>query len=175
MKKLIVLSILSVIVTGFAAAGGLVFQLGAGYHSSFGDFSDAPASAGDVKAMPLGVGGYAGLGYGFGDRKKVSLGAEFAPSWDLSLKPAGVSNFNYQVRGFVKAKPTDMFTLTGYAGYAGDILSGDGIDGLQSNGNAVLGARLTVLFLYAEYDVVVPWDFGGINKHEVGVGFAFFK
>jgi len=174
MKKLIVLAVLGVIVTGFAAAGGLVFHAGAGYHSSYiGELPDDVAS--EVKALPLGVGGYAGLGYGFGANKKLSLGAEFAPSWDLALKPIGVSNFNYQVRGFAKFKPLDMLTLTGFGGYAGDILSGGDIDSLKSNGNAVVGARLTVLFLYAEYGMVVPWDFSDVYKHEIGLGFAFFK
>lgn len=175
MKKIIVLITLCVIVTGFAAAGGLVFQLGAGYHSSFGNFSDAPASVGEIKAMPLGVGGYAGLGYGFGDKKKLSIGAEFAPSWDLCLNPMGVSNFNYQIRAFTKFKPVGMVTVTGFAGYAGDIMAGTDIETIKANGNAVLGARVTLLFLYAEYDVVIPWDFSEINKHEVGIGFAIFK
>ncbi|RKX83516.1 MAG: hypothetical protein DRP70_14700, partial [Spirochaetes bacterium] len=89
MKKLIILTVLVAAVTGFAAAGGLVFQLGAGYHSSYiGELpSDIDAEIADLKSLPLGVGGYVGLGYGFGEKKMLSLGAEFAPSWDFSLNP----------------------------------------------------------------------------------------
>ena len=56
-----------------------------------------------------------------------------------------------------------------------EIFLGGDIDDYKANSNLALGARLTLLFLYAEYDVVMPWDFSGINKHEVGLGFALFK
>ncbi len=175
MKKLIVLAVLAAAVTGFAAAGGLVFQLGAGYHSSYiGDIPTQGTIVDDVKSMPLGIGGYVGLGYGFGEKKRLSLGAEFAPSWDFSLSPTGVSNFSYQGRGFLKFKPAGMFTATGFFGYGGNLISATSIDSFNSF-NPVFGGRITLLFLYAEYAAVMNSDWGGIAKHEVGLGFAFFK
>lgn len=173
MKKFIVLAVLALTVTGFAAAGGLVFQLGAGYHSSYYN-SDLPwdVPAGDITNMPLGVGGYAGVGYGFGEKKAFSVGAEFAPSWDFSISPFGVSNFAYQIRGFVKWKPMGMLTLTGFGGYCGNAFPSDWS---VSNNDWAFGGRMTILFLYAEYAAVMSNDLSGVGKHEIGVGFAFFK
>ena len=173
MKKLIVLAVLVVAVTGFAAAGGLVFQLGAGYHSSYvsADLLAVP----DIEHMPLGVGGYAGLGYGFGEKKKISIGAEFAPSWDFALQDPYVSNFNYQARGFLKFKPLDILTVTGFGGYAGSSWLGTDIDVWQDNASWAVGARVTVLFLYAEYAAVLNSNYDGVAKNEIGLGFAIFK
>lgn len=174
MKKLVVLALLLAAVTGFAAAGGLVFQLGAGYHSSY--YSDSltwPST--DPSSYPLGVGGYAGLGYGFGEKKMFSVGAEFAPSWTVGFSPEiSFNNFAYQIRGFVKFKPAGLLTITGFGGYAGTSLDLDAIPEITSN-NMAFGARITVLFLYAEYAAVVPPDFSTIARNEIGLGFAIFK
>ena len=117
----------------------------------------------------------AGLGYGFGEKKMISVGAEFAPSWDLGFNPEiSFSNFAYQIRGFVKFKPAGMFTITGFGGYAGTSLDLDAIPEITSN-NMAFGARVTVLFLYAEYAAVVTPDFSTIARNEIGLGFAFFK
>jgi len=177
LKKLIILAVLTAAVTSFATAGGLVFQLGAGYHSSYvGELpSDIDAGLADLKSMPLGVGAYAGLGYGFGEKKMFSLGAEFAPSWDMAFDPLGLSSFGYQARGFLKFKPAGIFTITGFGGYAGTSFVGGSLDSMKSAGNAVLGARVTVLFMYAEYAAVMPWDMSSVYKHDIGIGFAFFK
>ena len=175
MKKLIILTVLVAAITGFAAAGGLVFQLGAGYHSSYiGDIPTQGNVIDDVKSMPLGVGGYAGLGYGFGEKKMFSLGAEFAPSWDFSLNPIGVSSFGYQGRGFLKLKPAEIITATGFFGYGGNLINASSIDSFNSF-NPVFGGRITVLFLYAEYAAVLSSDWGGIASNEIGLGFVFFK
>jgi len=177
MKKLIIIAVLAAAITGFAAAGGLVFQLGAGYHSSYiGELpSDVDAGLADLKSMPLGVGGYAGLGFGFGEKKMFSIGAEFAPSWTMSFSPLGLSSFGYQARGFVKFKPAGILTVTGFGGYAGNSFSGGSLDSFKSSGDAVFGARLTILFLYAEYAAIMPWDMSAVYKHDIGIGFAFFK
>ena len=177
MKKLIILTILAAAVTGFAAAGGLVFQLGVGYHSSYvGELpSDVDTALEDLQNMPLGIGGYVGLGYGFGEKKMFSLGAEFAPSWDMSFNPMGVSNFGYQARGFLKFEPAKFFTLTGFGGYAGSSFFGGDLDEWKSGGNVVWGARLTILFIYAEYAAEMPWDMSSVLKHDIGIGFAFFR
>ena len=124
--------------------------------------------------MPLGVGGYAGLGYGFGGNNFLSLGLEFAPSWDLALDPLGVSNFNYQGRGFVKLKPANILTATAFVGYAGNLIAAQDIEAFN-NFNPVLGARVTALMLYAEYAAILQTDWSGIYKHEIGFGFAIIK
>ena len=177
MKKMIILLVLAAAVTGFASAGGLVFHLGAGYQSSYiGELpSDVDAGMATLKSMPLGVGGYAGVGFGFGEKKMISLGAEFAPSWTMSFNPIGLSNFGYQVRGFLKFKPAKIITLTGFGGYAGNSFTGGDLDTMISAGNAVFGARITALFIYAEYAVEMPWDLSAVYKHDIGIGFAFFK
>lgn len=175
MKKLIILAVLIAAVTGLASAGGLAFQLGAGYHSSYiGELPTQNNVVDSVTSMPLGIGGYVGLGWGFGEKKLLSVGAEFAPSWDFSLNPTGVSNFGYQGRAFVKFKPAGMFTATGFFGYGGNLIAVKDLDNLNS-ANPVFGGRITLLFLYAEYAAVLQSDWSNIAKHEVGIGFAFFK
>lgn len=168
--------ILCAVVTGFATAGGLVFQLGAGYHSTY--IGDIPSS-GDValeelKSMPLGLGAYIGLGYGFGEKKLFSLGLEFAPSWDVSFSPLGVNNFSYAGRLFLKMKPADMFTLTGFFGYGGNLISA--IDtGSLNNANPQFGGRLTLFFIYIDYAAVLSSDWSTLAANQIGIGFAFFK
>lgn len=176
MKKLTVLAILCVLVTGFAAAGGIEFHLGAGYHSSYiGKLpSDAPSGLKTLKYMPLGVGGYAGLGYGFIGNNFLSLGLEFAPSWDLALNPLGTSNLNYQGRGFVKLKPAGILTATAFAGYAGNFIKARNVKAFNKF-NPVVGVRVTALMLYAEYAAVLHTNWSGIYKNEVGFGFAIMK
>jgi len=177
MKKLILIAVLTAAITGFAAAGGLVFQLGAGYHSSYiGELpSDVDAGIAELKSMPLGIGAYAGLGFGFGEKKVFSVGAEFAPSWTMSFSPLGLSSFGYQARGFVKFKPADLFTITGFGGYAGNSFSGGSLESFKSSGNAVFGVRATLFFIYAEYAAIMPWDMSAVYKNDLGIGFVFFK
>lgn len=176
MKKLIILAVLCAAITGFAAAGGLVFQLGAGYHSTYiGEIPDSAGTAlGELKTMPLGLGAYIGLGYGFGEKKLFSVGLEFAPSWDISFNPLGANNFGYAGRLFLKMKPADMFTLTGFAGYGGNLLSA--IDeGSLNNANPQFGGRLTLFFLYIDYAAVLTSDWKNLAANQIGIGFAFFK
>ncbi|MCG8454191.1 MAG: hypothetical protein MI717_13530 [Spirochaetales bacterium] len=176
MKRIFALAVLCMAITGFAAAGGLVFHAGAGYHSSY--IGMLPTNVDDsietLKAMPLGVGGYVGLGYGFGEKKVFSLGVEAAPAWDLALQPIAVSNFSIQGRGFLKLKPMDILTLTAFVGWGGNLATAKDINSLLTS-NLVLGGRITALFLYAEYGAVMQQDFSGILRHEIGLGFAIFK
>lgn len=171
MKKLVVLAVLLAAVAGFAAAGGLDFHLGAGYHSSY--FSDSvTVPSGNPSSYPLGVGAYGGIGYGFGERKMLNLGVEFAPYWDLGLTPVAVSNFAYQARAYLKLKPAGMLTVTGFGGYVGNAFPSDW--GFDTNEWA-FGARVTILFLYAEYAAVFTNDLDGIVQNQIGIGFALFK
>ncbi len=173
MKKIILVLILSLVAVGFSMAGGLDFQLGAGYHSSY--YSTEIGAPDDITALPLGVGGYVGVGYGFGDSQFLNLGIEFAPSWDLSISPWGVSNFNYQARGYVKVKPLEMLTVTGFGGYAGNAFLGYDWKEYQENASWSVGARLTFLFLYAEYSAILNSSYDGITKSEIGVGVKIFN
>ncbi len=173
MKKFILVLILSLAVVGFSMAGELDFQLGAGYHSSY--YSTEIGAPNDITALPLGVGGYVGVGYGFGDSQFLNLGVEFAPSWDLSIKDFEVSNFNYQARGYLKLKPLDMLTVTGFGGYAGNAFLGYDWKKYEENASWVVGARLTFLFLYAEYAAILNSSYNGITKSEIGIGFKIFN
>ncbi len=173
MKKFIALAILCAVVTGFAAAGGLTFHGGAGYHSSY--FSSKIAVPKDIKALPLGVGVYAGLGYAFGDDEKFSLGGEFAPNWDFSVDPFGLSNFCYQARVFAKLKFMDDLTIAAFGGYAGNQFFGANWQAWQDNASWAVGARLTAFFIYAEYAAILNDQVNGITKNEIGLGVAIFK
>lgn len=179
MKKFITLIALLMIAATMSFAGGFDLHLGFGYHSSY--VGSIPGSFGDgaeeVKAMPLGIGGYLGLGYGFGDKKIVNIGVELAPSWDFALLPPGVSNFAFQGRTYLKIKPIELLTLTAFGGFQGN-LSGNFEDPASFTGYPVLGARISVFFIYAEYTAVLPGLVSGdtgIAKHEIGVGLALLR
>jgi hypothetical protein len=174
MKKMIVLVVLCAAVTGFAVAGGLDFHLGAGYHSSYiGSLDTDDLTLQTLESMPLGIGGYVGLGWGFGEKKRFAAGAEFAPSWDFSFNPMGISNFAYEARAYAKFEPGRFFTLAGFGGYSGNLVTG--LDEIISSPNVVFGARMTLTFLYVEYSAVMRQDWAGIARHGIGAGFAFFK
>lgn len=177
MKKLFVLTVLLIAVAGFAAAGGLDFHLGAGWHSSFfGDIDgidNFSPSLSKAKAMPLGIGGYVGLGYGFG-KQLLNLGIEFAPSWDFSLAGYKVTNLALQGRAYLKFKFADILTAAAFGGYTLN-LAGSTDDPGSLVGTPVVGARVTVLFIYAEYGMNLRPSFDGIAKHEVGLGVAIFR
>ena len=179
-RRIALLIVLSVSAAGFAAAAGLDLHLGAGYHSSYvGTAPPANFKAGTeaLKAMPLGIGGYVGLGYGFGPGNLLNIGAEFAPSWDFSINPLGPSNFGFQARAYAKLKPLKLLTVAVFGGFSGN-LTGSTENPATFVGSPVLGVRATVLFIYAEYAAVLPalnLDVTGIAEHEIGIGFALFK
>ena len=172
--------VLSTAAAGLAVAGGLDFHLGAGYHSSYvGNTPPSNFSSGvdTLKAMPLGVGGYAGVGYGFGDMKRFNIGVELAPSWSFSLNPLGASDLAFQSRTYLKFKPIKALTITAFGGFSGNI-AGTPDDPASFVGSPVLGGRVTVLFLYADYAAVLPKFLSGatgIAVHKIGLGFVFFK
>ena len=180
MRRAALLIVLSVVAAGFTAAAGLDFHLGAGYHSSYiGDSPPANFKAGTetVKAMPLGIGGYVGIGYGFGAGGLISIGAEFAPSWDFSFDPLGPTNFGFQGRAYAKLKPLKLLSAAVFGGFAGN-LTGSVEEPASFVGSPVLGVRVTLLFIYAEYAAVLPnlkSGNTGIAEHEIGVGFAILK
>ncbi len=175
MKKILAVLAVLLVFTGFLSAGGLDFHLGAGYHSAY--LSDALSIPDDPTAMPLGVGAYAGIGYGFGEKKVANLGLEFAPSWDVSFDPLGASNFMYQVRAYAKFKPLDMLTATLFGAYEGNAFFGTDTAAWQEHASWAVGARLTLFFIYAEYSAVLNEDVSdiGVMKNEIGLGFAIFK
>ena len=179
MKKHILTFLFMLIAAGFSFGGGLDIHLGAGYHSAYAGtvpMAFGPAAS-EVSSMPLGIGAYIGLGYGFGNGKRVNMGVEFAPSWDFALSPPGVSNFAFQGRFYFKLKPIALLTLTVFGGFQGN-LAGDFSNPASFTGNPLLGARITLFFLYAEYAAVLPrlssGDIG-IAKHEIGIGVALLR
>ncbi len=177
MKRITVSVLLCLIMTGLVAGGGLDFHLGAGYHSSyFGEVDDVGSLetiAGKATAMPLGIGGYAGIGFGL-IGKTLNLGIEVAPSWDFNLSGYKISNFALQGRAYLKVKLPLPFSVAVFGGYAIN-MAGSTSDPGSLLGAPVFGARLTVFFIYAEYALTPKPDFSGIMKHEIGLGFAFFK
>ena len=180
-RRIVLLIVLGVSAAGFAAASGLDFHLGAGYHSSYvGTAPPANFESGidTLKAMPLGIGGYVGLGYGFGPEKRISIGVEFAPSWDFSIDPPGATNFGFQGRAYAKLKPLKLFSVAVFGGFAGNLLTGSAENPATLVGSPILGIRATVFFVYAEYAAVLPelnLSVNGIAEHEIGIGFAIFK
>ncbi len=179
MKKIILMVLVTVAVTGFAAAGGLDMHFGMGYQAQyFGDYSDMNTSfTEDTSWMPYGIGAYAGVGYGFGAKQVVSVGFEPAIAMGINFSnDIALANMVIQGRGYLKFKPAKAFTVTGFGGVSYDmygVLAGD-----QTFSKEILapmaGARITLLFLYAQYDVTF-YEAPLPMRHGFGVGFAFKK
>ncbi|RKX80650.1 MAG: hypothetical protein DRZ90_10385 [Spirochaetes bacterium] len=178
-KKVVLIVLLAAALTGFASAGGLDMHFGLGYQAQyFGDYSDMNTDfTGDTAWMPYGIGAYAGVGYGFGDRKVISVGIEPAIAMGINFtNNIALANMVIQGRGYLKFKPAKAFTVAGFGGVSYDMygaLSGD--QTFSKNLLAPMaGARITLLFLYAQYDVTfyeAPYPM----RHGFGVGFAFKK
>ncbi len=173
MKKFMALVILCAAVTGFAAAGDLVFHGGAGYHSSY--FSSKLAVPKNIRSLPLGIGAYIGVGYAFGEKEKFAMGAEFSPSWDLAVKPFALSNFCYQARAFAQLKASEDVTITAFGGYAGNQFFGANWPAWRDSASWAAGARVRAFFIYAEYVAIFNNQVTGITKNEVALGVSVFK
>lgn len=167
---MILLAVIAMAVTGFAAAGGFDWHLGAGYQTTFVDPSALEPTLDQLTALPIGIGAYIGLGYGFGEKKALNLGAEGKFAWSTSTSFT-VNNISGQLRGYLKWRPAKIFTLAGYGGVAYESITDVNAANTFSNPAAVAGGRVTFLFLYAEYGVV----FLDTLKHELGLGIAIKK
>ncbi|OQX28838.1 MAG: hypothetical protein B0D92_06835 [Spirochaeta sp. LUC14_002_19_P3] len=177
MKKLFIAVLFGLLVCGIAAAGDLDFHVGAGYHSSyFGNIDgipNYPDTLASAKAMPLGISAYAGIGFGMFS-KLLNIGIEFSPSWDFNLDGYKMSNFALQGRAYVKLKFIDLITAAVIGGYSIN-LAGSPDDPGSFAGNPLVGVRVSVAIVYAEYIMNLrsaPFD---VAKHEIGVGFAIFR
>ncbi len=174
MKKIVTAALLCIAVSGTGFASGLDFHIGAGWHSSFfGDVDEVPGfgpAVARAKVMPLGIGGYAGIGFG----GLFNLGLEIAPSWVFNLAGYKMSNFALQSRIYFKFKIIELVTATAFAGYTLNF-AGSPEDPASLVGTPVVGARVTVFIFYAEYALNLTPNFDGIAKNEVGVGVAFFR
>ena len=161
MRKTILLIIGLCLCAGLAMAEGIEFQAGAGYHAGIWGL---PMSK-DLENMPLGLGAYAGIGYGFGNSQAFSLGFEAAASWGLpvSMKLYERSNRSLQGRIFAKYNNSEIFSITGFGGFNGGSLII----------TPVFGARITVLSFYFEYAPVIARDFSSVYLHSFGLGFSF--
>jgi len=178
-KKIILIVLVAVLAAGAAGAGGLDMHFGMGYQAQyFGDYSDMnTAFTEDTSWMPYGIGAYAGIGYGFGARSVVSVGIEPAIAMGINFSnDIALANMVVQGRAYLKLKPAKAFTIAGFGGVSYDMygaLSGD--ETFKKDLLAPMaGARITLLFLYAQYDVTFyenPYPL----RHGFGVGFAFKK
>ncbi|RKX72870.1 MAG: hypothetical protein DRP60_12970 [Spirochaetes bacterium] len=179
MKRIILIVLVTIVMAGFAGASGLDMHFGMGYQAQyFGDYSEMNTSfSEDTSWMPYGIGAYAGIGYGFGARNVVSVGIEPAIAMGINFSNnVALANMVIQGRAYFKLKPAKAFTIAGLGGISYDMygaLSGD-----QTFKKDLLapmaGARITLLFLYAQYDVTFyenPYPL----RHGFGVGFAFKK
>ena len=179
MKKIILIALVAVALTGVAGAGGLDLHFGLGYNAQyFGDYSDLNTDfAGDAAWMPYGIGAYAGVGYGFGAKKVFNIGFEPAIAMGVNFQnELAIANMVIQGRAYMKLRPANAFTIAAYGGFSYDIYGG------TANGESfnltefapVVGGRITLLFLYAQYDVTFYNDPYPL-RHSFGVGFAFKK
>ena len=179
MKKTILIVLVAVVLTGFAGAGGLDMHFGLGYQAQFfGDFSELNTNVTtDTAWIPYGIGAYAGFGYGFGARQVISIGVEPAIAMGVSFSNnVALANIIIQGRGYFKFKPANAITLAAFGGFSYDTygaLSGDTTFSMSELA-PMAGARITLLFLYAQYDVTF-YEAPLPLRHSFGVGFAFKK
>jgi len=179
MKKIILIVLIAAALTGIAGAGGLDMHFGLGYQAQyFGNYSEMNTDfTGDTSWMPYGIGAYAGVGYGFGAKKVVSVGIEPAIAMGINFSDnLALANIVIQGRGYLKFKPAKAFTVTGFGGISYDMYGA--ISGGEQFSKELLapmaGARITILFLYAQYDVTF-YEAPLPLRHGFGVGFAFKK
>ncbi len=178
MKKSILTILILALAVGFAGAGGLDTHFGLGYNAQFfGDYADLDASfSTNVGWMPYGIGGYAGVGYGFGARQLINLGVESGVNMGVNFKnDVSIADIVIQGRAYLKFKFAKQFTLAAYGGYAFNMFAGssNGASFSFNEGAPVVGGRLTLLFLYAQYDVTLYKNPLYPLHHNFGVGFAF--
>lgn len=180
MKKTVLIVLILAISAGFAGASGLDMHFGMGYNAQFfGDYADLDTSfSSNVGWMPYGVGAYAGIGYGFGARNLFNIGVEPAVNMGFNFKSdVAIANILVHARAYIKFKFASQFTLAAYGGYAWNIFGGTS-NGAAFNFNEwapLVGGRLTLLFLYAQYDVTFYQDPSLPLHHNFGIGFAFKK
>lgn len=181
MRKLILIVMIAGLAAGLAGAGGLDTQFGLGYNAQyFGDLADATSDIlGDAAWMPYGIGGYAGFGYGFGDRKIFSLGGELALNMGVQFNSAAgfyIGNIAVQGRGYAKIKPGRLLSITGFGGGVYDIYGGaeNDVDFSLREFSWVAGARVTLWFLYASWDMSF-YEEPLPTRHNFGLGIAFSR
>jgi hypothetical protein len=179
MKRIIFIALIAVVLTGVAGAGGLDMHFGLGYNAQyFGDYSSLNTDfAGDAAWMPYGIGAYAGVGYGFGAKKVFNIGFEPAISMGVNFQSdLAIANIVLQGRAYMKLRPANAFTIAAYGGFSYDVYGGTvgGQDFSLTELAPVVGGRITLLFLYAQYDVTFYEDPYPM-RHSFGVGFAFKK
>jgi hypothetical protein len=154
-------------------------HFGLGYNAQyFGDYSGLNTDfTGDAAWMPYGIGAYAGVGYGFGAKKVFNIGFEPAVSMGVNFQSdLAISNIVVQGRAYMKLRPANAFTIAAYGGISYDIYGGEsnGVPVSLTEFAPVVGGRITLLFLYAQYDVTFYNDPYPL-RHGFGVGFAFKK
>ena len=178
MKKIIFIALIAVVLTGVAGAGGLDLHFGLGYNAQyFGDYSGLSTDFGGAGWMPYGIGAYAGVGYGFGAKKVFNIGFEPAVSMGVNFSDSmAIANIVMQGRAYLKIRPANAFTVAAYGGFSYDIYGGTVNDAPLSMSQfaPVVGGRVTLLFLYAQYDVTFYNDPYPM-RHSFGLGFAFKK
>ena len=156
MKKVIVIAVLFLIVTAFATAGGFDWHIGLGYSASYvGDLDSINTSFNDENWFPFGIGTYVGAGYGFGYNKAIAIGVEYSFTWSFQSTFI-MSVMSNQFRGYLKWKPGGggIFSLALLGGGASDRVTYAGIGISDNLWSGMVGARVTVLFLYGEYAMV---------------------
>ena len=166
-------------IAGVASAGGLDLHFGLGYQAQyFGDYSDMNTDfTADTSWMPYGIGAYAGVGYGFGAKKVISVGVEPAIAMGINFtNKIALANMVIQGRAYFKIKPAKAFTVAGFGGISYDTYGALFEDQTFSKSflRPMAGARVTLLFMYAQYDVTF-YEAPLPMRHGFGVGFAFKK
>jgi hypothetical protein len=179
MKKLILVFLVAALFAGMAGAGGLDTHFGLGYMAQyFGDYSELNTNlTTDTSWMPYGVSAYGGIGYGFGAKQVVSIGFEPSVGMGVNLHDTNmIANLILQGRGYLKFKPANAFTIAGFGGFSYDLYGAikDGAEITADKFAPMAGGRLTLLFLYAQYDVTFYPDDLPL-RHSFGAGIAFKK
>jgi hypothetical protein len=168
MKKTVILTILILVVaSGGVFAGGLDFQIGAGYNGYFMGENDVELN------YPLGFTAYGGVGYKFLPTLSIGAEYEFGMSWatnDLDLgKSFGL--IEHMPKAYIKFNALNILAITGLAGV--DVLTHtvDGEAGIKETAFTA-GARVALLFGYAQYMMVFNTD---RVDHRISAGISLSK
>jgi len=149
-KKIALLTILLMLGGTSLFAGGIDFQVGAGYNGYFISSSDS-----DFNGYPLGFTLYGGAGFKILPMLSIGAEYEFGKSWDTSDFISGqtLTITEHLPKAYIKLNALNILTVSALAGV--DIWQ-QKVDGNKADNDTAFtaGLRVSALFAYAQYMMV---------------------
>ncbi len=167
-KKIILLALVMVMIgAGSAFAGGIDFQVGAGYNGIF-------PSEGD--SFPAGFTAFGGVGFGILPTLSIGGEYEFGMTWNPNASIMGVdtsmSVVEHLPKAYVKFNALNILTVTGLAGVDIQSFRLDGNKVGDTTTAFTAGARVSLLFAYAQYLAVFNEN---STDSRISIGAVFSK